>query len=99
MARQFAPKHFLRMASNTYLDAYFKQKGVLTKVSFDGRSETDIDEIYDAWQALPSVQRGELDIDFSEINALATEDAVATLIKEAKYLGIELGEEFSRVGG
>src|SRR2546430_1504008 len=98
MARQFAPKHFLRMAPNKSLDTYFKLRSLLSEISFDSRQETDIDDVYDAWQALPSQQRAQVDLDFSEIDSLATEEGISTLIREAKYLGVGLGEEFSREG-
>ena len=99
MAGQFAHRHFLRMAPNAALEPYFKGRGLLEQVSFEGRSETDIDEIYDAWQALPSSQRAAVDVDFSEIDSLSTEEAMATLVAEAGYLQVELGDEFSREGG
>ena len=87
------------MASIKYQAAYFQGGGLLGDVSFDGRDETDIDAVYDAWQALPATERATVDGDLSEIDTLATGDCVTTFVQEAKYLGVTLGEEFSRGGG
>ncbi|MPZ50960.1 MAG: hypothetical protein GEU75_16950 [Dehalococcoidia bacterium] len=87
------------MAPNSALEAYFEERNLLSEVSFNGRLETDIGDVYDAWQLLPANERAEVDVDFNEINSLTTEHAMTTFVTEAKYLGVDLGDEFSREGG
>jgi len=92
MARQFAPRHFLRIAPNASLAAYFQYAGVLEHISFENRAETEIDDIYEAWQALPTAQRTQLDADFTQIDSLATDEGIATLHEEAQFLHVLLGD-------
>jgi hypothetical protein len=99
MARQFSPKHVLRMCSNAHLEAYGQQLGIWSEVSFQGRKETDVDDIYEAWQLLPPRQRAQVDVDLSEINALATEVGATCLAREAARVGIDLGPAFEEHPG
>lgn len=92
MARQFAPRHFLRIVSNHLLATYFHQRGLLQEIVFEDRAETDIDAIFDAWQSLPANQRADADADFSEVDSIATDEAMTILAQEAKYLGVAIDD-------
>ena len=71
MARQstYSPKSFLRQAPNELLKRYFQERGLLLDVDFDAlEDETDIERVYEAWQALPREQLEEVERDFREID-------------------------------
>ena len=70
MARHYSPKSFFRHAPNAMLKRYFVNHGVLTEHDFSEISETKIEPIYQAWLSLPDAQRGEIERDFKEFDAL-----------------------------
>ena len=90
MARQFAPKHFLRMSSKALVGRYFHERDLLLQVVFTDRSETDVDEIYEGWQALPAEVRATVDSDFAAIDSLASEEGTNCLRLEAQFLNVSL---------
>jgi hypothetical protein len=75
MARQYAPRTFLRQVSNHLLQEFFDQRNELTEIRWLTQGETEIGLIYDAWQALPASQRSEVDKAFQAIHEMACEHA------------------------
>ena len=95
MARHYSPKSFFRHAPNAMLLRYFNQLGVLTEHDFSEITETKIEPIYQAWLALPDNQRGEMERDFRDIDALACEGGVKAVLDEAEWHGENLAELLS----
>ena len=85
MTRHYSPKSFFRHAPNAMLTKYFSKQGVLTEYDFSEVSETKIEPIYQAWLSLPDAQRGEMERDFREIDALACEGGVQAIMDEAEW--------------
>lgn len=92
MARHYSPKSFFRHAPNAMLTRYFAKHGVLTEHDLSEMSETRIEPIYQAWLLLPDAQRGEMERDFKEIDALACEGGVKAIIDEADWHGENIAE-------
>lgn len=92
MARHYSPRSFFRHAPNAMLKRYFDEQGVLTEHNFSEVSETKIEPIYQAWLALPDTQRGAMERDFREIDALACEGGVKAIMDEAEWHGENLAE-------
>lgn len=92
MARHYSPKSFFRHAPNAMLLRYFNQKGVLSEHDFSGITETKIEPIYQAWLVLPDSQRGDMERDFKDIDALACEGGVKAILDEAEWHGENLAE-------
>lgn len=90
MARHYSPRSFFRHAPNAMLKRYFDKHGALTEYDFSEVTEKNIEPIYQAWLSLPSTQRGEMERDFREIDALAA-GGVKAIIDEAAYHGEDLG--------
>ncbi len=67
------------------LKRYFSKQGVLTEYNFSEVSETKIESIYQAWLSLPDAQRGEIERNFREIDALACEGGVKAIMDEAEW--------------
>lgn len=99
MARQYSPKSFFRHAPNRMLVRYFAARKVLTGNDFDRMSETKIEPMYQAWLSLPDTERGEMERDFREIDALACEGGVKAIIDEAEWHGESLAEVLSQHEG
>jgi len=85
MARHYSPRSFFRHAPNAMLMKYFAKQRVLTEHDFSKVSETKIEPIYQAWLLLPDAQRGEMERDFKEIDALACEGGVKAIMDEAEW--------------
>lgn len=92
MARHYSPRSFFRHAPNAMLKRYFDKQGVLAEHDFSAVSETKIEPIYLAWLALPDTQRGEMERDFREIDALACEGGVKAIMDEAEWHGENLAD-------
>jgi hypothetical protein len=92
MARHYSPKSFFRHAPNAMLLRYFNEKGVLSEHDFSEITETKIEPIYQAWLALPDSQRGDMERDFRDIDALACEGGVKAVLDEAEWHSENLAE-------
>ena len=99
MARHYSPKSFFRHAPNAMLKRYFDKHGVLTEHNFSEITETKIEPIYQAWLSLPDAQRGEMERDFKEIDALACEGGVKAIMDEAEWHSENLAEALDEHDG
>lgn len=98
MAHHYQPRQFLMDIPNLLLKQYFDKKGLLSGVDFDGlKDESDIESIYEAWQALSTEQADRVDADFYAILDMVQEKAVDRLVEEALALGEDLGPDFKRM--
>lgn len=87
MAKQFDPKRILRQVSNHLLNDLFMAHGHTLEVRWDDLGETQIDEIFDAWQALPEEDCRAIEIVLHEVSEMANEDGVRAIIEEALRQG------------
>ena len=92
MARQYSPRSFFRNAPNAMLKRYFDKHGVLSDYDFSVITETKIESIHQAWLLLPDAQRGEMERDFKDIDALACEGGVKAIMDEAEWHSENLAE-------
>ncbi|MFY9328439.1 MAG: hypothetical protein WAO76_10535 [Georgfuchsia sp.] len=90
MVRLYSPRSFFRHSPNAMLARYFAKQGVLTEHDFSEVSETKIEPIYQSWLTLPDAQRGEMERDFKEIDALACEGGIKAILDEAEWHGKNL---------
>jgi len=79
----FDPKRILRQTSNHLLDDLFQAHGHELEVPWEDLKQTQVDEIFDAWQALPEHERRAIEIVLHEVNEMATEDGVRAIVEEA----------------
>jgi hypothetical protein len=99
MSRQYSPKTFLRQVPNQLLKEYFDRRSVLSDLLWYLQGETEIERIYDSWQALPEPQRLEIEKDFRDIDEMACEEGVKALVEEGRFHGIDLAPELDRLDG
>lgn len=83
MAKQFDPKRILRQVSNHLLNDLFIAHGHALEVPWDELGETQIDEIFEAWQSLPEEDCRAIEIVLHEVSEMANEDGVRAIIEES----------------
>ena len=87
MTKQFDPKRILRQVSNHLLNDLFTTHGSAIEVPWENLGEMEIDEIFDAWQALPEKESREIEIVLHEVSEMANEDGVRAIVEEALSQG------------
>jgi len=85
MARQYSSRDFLRNVSNSILKEYFTDYEAFSEVDFNPKNEVDIAAIFEAMAELTENQRSTVNGNFHDINAMATEGGVKTLIEVSQY--------------
>jgi hypothetical protein len=72
---------------------------LLKDIDFEGLKETQIVPIFDAWRLLPGNVHKEIEKDFRDIDFMATEGGVKTIIELARYHDEILGPMLSPMEG
>lgn len=86
MARQYSHTQFFRHVPNALLGHYFQEKkNVLHEIAFDELKETNVEPVFEGFKALPLDQQAEIEAEFQDIDNMACQGGVATLIEEANY--------------
>lgn len=82
MARQFDPRKVLKQIANTLLEDFFASRGELLSLPWDTLKETEVQPVFEAWQALPEPKRREVQVILQDVNELADERGLAVLADE-----------------
>lgn len=82
MAKPFDPRKALKQIANPLLREFFTRRGELTDVPWDELSEHKIDAIFEAWQALPELQKVEVQVILRDVYELADHRGRAVLAEE-----------------
>ena len=91
MSGTFNPKRVLRQISNPLLKEFFGWQGhPLKEVRWNSISNTQVDEIFDAWQRLPDGDRKAVEIVFHDVHEMANENSTRVIIEEGQYHGEDL---------
>jgi hypothetical protein len=72
---------------------------VLADVDFGALTETQVEPIYEAWLKLSDDTLKEMEQDFQDIDALATEGGSKAILDEARWHGEDLAEQFASLTG
>ncbi len=96
MSRQYHLRSFLRDAPNVFLRRYLAEKGVASQLDWDALEETEIEPTFEAIQEADQKVRARCEADFCEIDRMATEGGVKTLLVEARFHGHELADTFGQ---
>jgi hypothetical protein len=83
MARQYVRMAFLKAAPNSLLQRYFAKRRLGGNIPWKHLPEKMVDDIHRCIEKAPKQKRSEIDRDFQEINDLADEGGVRTIIAEA----------------
>jgi hypothetical protein len=85
MSRHCSTRDFFRQMPNRLLARYFSERGVLTDLDFAILKETQPDDLFTAWLALPETERNTIDAEFREIFAMSCEKGFHAILDEAEW--------------
>ena len=85
MARHYSTRSFFRQIPNALLARYFERQGVLAGLDWSALKETDPEELFVAWLALPDEQRNTMDVECAEIFEMSCEKGFRAIIDEARW--------------
>ena len=99
MSRQYHVRAFLRDAPNVFLRRYLAEKGLGLTVDWDELGETEIKPVFEEIRDAAPEVRAQCEADFREIDAMATEGGVKTILAEARFHGKDLTAAFGEAEG
>lgn len=99
MSNDYAPRQFLRQAKMALLSEFFTGPRALQNVEWTGLKETEVDPVYEAWQALPEAVREDIEFQFRRVFGVATADGVRAIIEEGRFHGFELAGDLDSLDG
>ena len=85
MARHYSTKDFFRQMPNALLARYFHARGLFVALDFLALKETKPHELFNAWLALPDLQRNSMDAEFQALVELSCEKGFRAIIDEAEW--------------
>lgn len=100
MASQYQHRQFFRRVPNALLARYFEARDTDLGVDFATLTETQVEPLFEAFTALPEERQAAMEVDFQDINALATDGGIEALRNEAAfYEDATFPEEISSIDG
>lgn len=70
---------------NDLLARYFQERDLFSNIDFTSMKEGSPDELFNAWLALPAVQRNKMDTEFRDIFEMCCEKGFQAIIDEASW--------------
>ena len=99
MADQYELKKFLTLVAGETLKRYFEKIKWVPNIAWDSLAAAGVDSLFKAILGAPDDKRSQINRDFQQVNELATEGGIRTLIDEGKFRKLDLGEELKAVRG
>lgn len=99
MAEQYELRKFLRDVVPAILKEYFERIGWQPNVDWKQLTKSKIDPLFAAIQDAPEATRAQINEDFQQINGMATEGGIRTIIDEGRFRHLDLGNELKDVSG
>jgi len=81
------------------LQEYFASIGWDASINWEQLTETKVGPVFQAILNAPDEIRAQINRDFRQINEMATEGGIRTIIEEGAFRGLDLGEELKDVEG
>ena len=86
MARPYSHTQFFRRVPNVLLARYFQEKhGVLLDIEFSKLKETEIEPIFQEFNALPEEKQAAIEAECQDIDGMACQGGVTALTDEADF--------------
>ncbi len=82
---QYQHRQFFRRVPNKYLAAYFEDKGIDLEVDFKELKESEVEPIFQAFIALDKDEQARMEMDFQDIDALASDAGIEVPLNEAVF--------------
>ncbi|MBM4017426.1 MAG: hypothetical protein FJ288_03715 [Planctomycetes bacterium] len=99
MAEQYELRKFLRDVTPVILQEYFGWTGWHPNVEWKQLTKGKIGPLFEAIRNAPEATRAQVNEDFQQINGLATEGGIRTIIDEGRFRRLDLGDELKDVSG
>lgn len=99
MAEQYELRKFLRDVAPEVLKEYFERIGWQPNVDWKQLTKNKIAPLFEAIRNAPDSIRSQINRDFQQINEMATEGGILTIINEGRFRSLDLGEELKSVAG
>ena len=99
MAGQYELRKFLQRVSNGILKEYFQRIGWAPEVDLDELGETEMIPVFESIRDAPDDKRAQINRDFQQVNAMATEGGIRTIMDEGRFRNLDLGCVLQGVGG
>tara|TARA_R110002072_G_C7966658_1_gene534364 strand:- start:4238 stop:5416 length:1179 start_codon:yes stop_codon:yes gene_type:complete len=87
MASQYSHLHFFRRVPNELLSRYFEARDVGLEIEWEKLKPTEMEPVLDGFLQLEDTQQAEIEAEFQDIHALASEGGVRALLDEAAFHG------------
>lgn len=97
MAKQYSRRTFLRQTPNELIKQYFDDRKIELSVDWDAMTETAIDTLADALDALDDPVLRRVDSDFSMVMQLACGKGAQAIIEEASLWNQDWSEQFAEM--
>ena len=85
MAAQYSHLQFFRRVPNTLLASYFESRDAVLGVDFAALKEAEVEPILASFLDLAAEQQAEIEAEFQDVDALASEGGVGALVDEAGF--------------
>jgi hypothetical protein len=85
MVSQYQHRQFFRRVPNALLAGYFETRDIDLGVDFGKLKETEVEPIFQAFTVLPEERQAVMEVDFQDINALASDGGIEALRNEAAF--------------
>lgn len=93
MARHYASKDFFWCMPNALLARYFQGKPMVGELDFAAMSETQHDELFAAWRALPDTQCNAMDAEFRNIFDLSCGKGCRAILDETQSAVVAVADQ------
>jgi len=99
MAKHFDPRKVLKQVSNALLAEFFGRQRALAGLPWQELGETNVEPIFEAWQALPEEKRKAVQVVLQDVNEVADERGLRVLAEEIHRWSPERMGEFDALEG
>ncbi len=97
MAQHYDPRKVLRQVSNELLKQFFDKLELSVDVEWDKIGQTEIEPIFQAWQAMTELDRRAVEVVLQDVHAMATEDGIKVLVQDGDTWGKDLRDDLDRL--
>jgi len=81
------------------LKEFFIGPRTLKDVEWTELKETEVEPVYEAWQALPEAVREQIEFQFRRVFGMATADGTRAIIEEGRFHELDLTEDLASLDG
>jgi hypothetical protein len=92
----YAPKTFLRQTSKQLIRTCLERTDETITIDWENLQPQNIEPIYECWQGFSEPNRLQIERLFEEVEELACEEGIKSIIDEGHFHGVDLAEELAQ---